>query len=209
MAAQTWALISDDEFRDRYVAGGQDQSENVDAACNIATLAIEARCGGRQFVSRGTITEYHSIYENYGELYAGDWPFLATPTVVEDTTWPRTYAATALVSGTDFEVVDGQKLRRINSGGRACWAQGSRVVRLTYTAGYATTAAVPWDLKHVAFVLAASIFGEADKKRWGVSSQTDGSGAYQRYSGYFNADMDSMLASYVRRDFHRTWERAA
>lgn len=209
MGLESYALITADEWKDRFTAGGPQQGSNIEASCNAATLAIEARCGGRLFVSRGSITEYHTILDPLSSIYTGQWPIISVTTLHEDTVWPRAYAGTALVANTDYELVGPDRLRRLGSGGPTFWATGSRVVRLVYTAGYASTSAVPHDLKQVAFVIAASIFKESDRKQFGVSAATDATGSYQRFVGYFTPAIDEMLSSYVRRDFHRTWEVAA
>ncbi len=209
MAALDYALISPDEWRDRWTAGGNDQAPNIEAAVLAATYAIEKRCD-RLFVSRGPITEYHSIHDNLREIYLGQWPYITLTTVHESTATPPVYDATTLLtSGTGYQAVKPDRLRRLSAGGPTCWARGSRVAQVVYTAGYADTASVPADLKQVCFVIAASMFAEADKKRFGVSSMTDGSGAYQRFVGYFTPALDEMLDDYKRRDMHRTWELAA
>ena len=208
MSLESYALISDVEWRDRFSAGGPQQGANIEAACNAATLAIEARCD-RLFVSRGSITEYHSIGESLGSIYTGQWPIISITTLHEDTTFPRTYTNTALVAGTDYERVGPDKLRRLASYGPTVWATGSRVVRLVYTAGYASTSVVPHDLKQVAFFIAAAMFKESDRKQWGLTAATDAAGNYQRFAGYFTPAIDEMLNQYVRRDYHRTWELAA
>jgi hypothetical protein len=209
MAAETWAAISSAEFRQRYSAGGTGQDGNIDAACNIATMAVEQRID-RLLVSRGAITEYHTIRDHLSTLYLGQWPLITLTSVHESLSTPPVYdATTLLVENTGFEKVDGQKLRRLSSGSPSCWAHGNRTVKVVYTAGYASTSVVPWDLKHVVYVVAASIFGEADRKRFGVSAATDAQGNYQRFQGYFTPELEAMLEPYKRRDAHRTWELAA
>ena len=83
------------------------------------------------------------------------------------------------------------------------------MVRNTLTAGYANTAAVPDDLKQVAFYVSAAIFTENTRKQWGVSGASDATGSWQRFTGYFTPAIDEMLSPYRRREFSRTWEKAA
>ncbi len=211
MPFPAYALISEDEFRTRFNAGGLDQKENIEAAIISATLELE-RLSDRLFVSRGSITEYHTIRssERFEELWLGQYPFLSFTTVHEDTSSPPTYGApTLLVAGTDYQTVAPDRIRRLSGGGGgAWWAPGNRSVRVVYTAGYANTAAVPYDLKQLCFELAALIFSENDKKRWGVQAQTDAAGNYQRFLGHITPDMEARINRYRRIEFHRTWEVA-
>jgi hypothetical protein len=212
VALAAWSLISEEEFRERYTAGGVQQIGNIQSAIQAATLAIEKRID-RLLVSRGSITEYHSLAyrARMEELFVGEWPILSVTSLHEDDTTPRTYGASSLlVSGTDYETVYPDRLRRLDAGGGPVyWGTGARVVRLVYTAGYATTATVPDDLKQVAFYVAASMFTENTRKQWGVSGASDATGSWQRFTGYFTPAMDEMLSPYKRREFSRTWERVA
>lgn len=209
MALPSYVLISEEEYRDRSVATGTDQAENIEAAVLAATLAIERRLD-RLLVSRGSITEYHTPTDRQRVLYLGQWPFIAFTSVHESIASPPVYDADSLlVAGTTYETVAPQAIRRLSYGSPSTWARGNRSVRVVYTAGYTNTAAVPADLKHVCFYIAAAIFRETDRKQWGVSAATDAQGNYQRVVGYFTPALDEMLAPYMRRDFNRTWELAA
>ncbi len=218
MAFPTWALISLEDWRTKFTAGGSDQESNIEEACAAATLAIESETQ-RQFICRDPtngITEYHTIRQNerFEELYVGEYPINPSTIVSlhEDTGWPRAYgAASLLVAGTNYEVVGPDRLRRIGAAsGCGLWARGTRVVRLIYKPGYATTAAVPYDLKQAAFAVAAMIFGENDRKAFGISARTDASGSYTRFAGnYMTPAVKELLRNYYRKEFHRTWERAA
>lgn len=211
MAAETWSAITSTEFRERFGAGGTGEAANIDAACNIATMTMEQRID-RLIVSRGSITEYHTLgpLDCFSSIYLGQWPWITVTSVHESLSNPPVYdATTLLVDGTGFEKVAPDRLRRLSSGVPASWARGNRAIKVVYTAGYANTAAVPWDLKHVAFVIAAAIFEEQTKHRFGISSASDGAGNFQRFVGYFTPQLDELLAPYKRRDAHRTWELAA
>jgi hypothetical protein len=218
MALPNYALMSEAEFRERYGAGGTSQAANIQSALASATLAIEARVF-RLLVSRGSLTEYHTLSscDRFTELFVSQWPIVSVTTLHESDVFPRVYDGTnVLVAGTDYEIVAPDRLRRLGAGGPRCWRQGSRVVRNVMLAGYkgqdgqpSAAPAVPDDLKHVCFVVAASIFREADRKQFGVSAATDATGNYQRFTGYITPSLDEMLDPYKRREFHRTWEVAA
>lgn len=215
------ALVSLAELREYLTVQGNNSDPQLVVAANQATLAIESKTG-RQLVSRGdtAITEYHSIdlSVSYTELYVSEWPIISVTTLHEDDSWPRAYGAGALlVEGTDFETVkrDGI-IRRLGSGGPQLWKPGSRIVKLVYKAGYRNTDSlpaagidIPQDLKLAALFVASSIFKESDRQRWGVSAVTDAVGTVTRFLGYFTPQINEMLSPYVRREHHRTWEKAA
>lgn len=223
MAVPNHSIISVAELKGHLNAGGAEQAANLELACTIASAAIEARVN-RRIVSRGSITEYHTIRasEQLEELYVSQWPIATITTLHEDETWPRAYGAgSLLVAGTDYEIVGPDRIRRLASSGGwpSWWKVGTRIVRNVFVAGYqgldgTPTAlnggqALPYDLKQAALFVAASIFKEADRQRWGVSAVTDATGNYTRFLGYFTPAIDEMLAPYRRVEFHRTWELAA
>lgn len=213
MAFPSWSLLSVDDWRTKFTAGGTDQDANIEEACAAATLAIEAETQ-RQFILRDAatpITEYHTVRPNerFEELYVGEYPIITITSLHEDTGWPRAYgAASLLTAGTDYERISPDRLRRIGTSGCGLWARGTRVVRLIYTAGYANTAAIPYDLKQAAFAVAATIFAENDRKAFGISARTDASGSYTRFAGnYITPAVKELLRNYYRMEFHKTWER--
>lgn len=211
MAAETWAAISPDEFRQRLGSGGTGDVANIDAACNIATLLVEQRID-RLLVSRGEITEYHTLgpLDCFSTIYLSQWPWITFTSVHESLSSPAVYdATTLLVEGTGYEKVAPDRLRRLSAGTPTAWARGNRAIKVIYTAGYGTTAVVPWDLKQAVFFVAATVYKESDRQRWGLSAVTDATGNYTRFLGYFTPQLDEMLAPYKRRDAHRTWELAA
>jgi len=220
MALENWSLASLAELK-AYMGNVQGSTfdENMNQALNEATALIEGRTG-RQLVSRGAFTEFHSlgVRDNYYELWLSEWPIVTITTVHEDPDWPRSYGTESLLAeGTDYELGTAEGwVRRLATGGPMPWRTGSRIVRVVYAAGYkgqngqpATAAAVPYDLKKACLFGAASIYKESDRQRWGVSAVTDAMGSVTRFLGQFTPEIEKDLQRYVRREFHRTWEKAA
>lgn len=220
MALENWSLASLADLK-AYLGNvtGTTFDENLNQALNEATALVEGRTA-RQLVSRVEFTEYHSLgaRDVYYELWLSEWPIITISTIHEDDTWPRVYgAASLLAAGTDYEQSASMGwVRRLGSAGPVPWKTGSRIVRVVYSAGYkrqdgnpASALAVPYDLKKACLFAAASIYKESDRQRWGVSAVTDAMGSVTRYMGHLTPEIEKDLARYARKEFHRTWEKAA
>lgn len=219
MPLENWALASLSDLK-AYMGGlaGSGQDEALNQSLNEATALIEGRVG-RELVTRGAFDEYHSIgpRDALFELYVSEWPIIAVTAVFEDSGWPRTYGVDFELAPTDYEVSKSEGfIRRLGHGAPMPWQTGSRVVRLTYSAGYrnqlgqpVAALPVPYDLKKAALFVAASIFKESERQRWGVSAVTDAVGTVTRYVGHFTVEIEKDLRRYERREFHRTWEKVA
>jgi len=157
----------------------------------------------RQIVTRGDITEFHSFRKRCSELYLRWWPLLSIVSVHEDSS--RAYANAALVEGTDF-VVDREagKLTRISGDSETSWLHGFEAVRVVWTGGYASQAAVPGDLKRIARELFAEKYREITGQRQGLSNVSDGLGSR---SSYGPSDLTSRMKDRLRR--HRNYDPGA
>ena len=214
-ALSTYALVSVEEAKAHLLTPGPGQDGFLEQAINRASDLIEAYLD-RQIVTRGELTEYHSMATRgspvYSEnLYVLQWPILTVTSVHEDTAWPRTYAAgVLLVVGTGYELAKAKGLiRRLGSGGPTHWATGSRAIRVLYGAGVANTAAVPARIKAVAHRLVANIKGEMERKAHGILAQSDSLGNFTRFGpSTLTDDMKADLASERRMEMSWTGEAA-
>lgn len=206
----TYALIDDSELREEIARTGTAENDRLISAINRASSTIETWLD-RQIVTRGSLTEY-SIRGGCSILRLTQWPIISITSVHEDTDWPRAYSSDDLLTvGTDYERVGPDKLRRLEENGPpSIWACGSRAVRVVYTAGYATTAAVPDALKNVCRALAALYYRESDRALHGVSSQTDGLGSVTRFvPATLTEPLRAELFPWRRFDFEPDMEAAA
>lgn len=206
MALAANAFVTLAEFKAYLNALGSTQEAQLENAINTASTLLETRLK-RQIVTRGNLTEFHSPQMRSNVLFLGDYPVIAVASVNEDSS--RIYGAgTVLVVDTDYVIIkDKGELKRTGSGGGAwLWFPGFRTVKVVYSAGYAV-ADVPADIKGLCLELAAVIYKEADRQRWGVSNVTDSLGNMTRYAGYFTPDIRDRIALHERREFAGGWDR--
>lgn len=216
MALLAHAMVSVAELKDYLGVSGTQQANQLERAINRATEWIETETG-RHFVSRGALTEYHSVMECLDTIQLRQWPIVSVTSVHESTDSPRVYdSGTLLTTATEYQAVsETGQIRRLSSAALTPWASGYRTVQVIYTAGYqdrtgdpSAASKLPADLEVLCLFVAAAIFKEADRERWGLSSVTDATGTVQRFLGYLPADMRAHLESYRRHEFSRTWEAA-
>lgn len=182
-------LITVAELKTDLGITSNNKDSDLQALVTRVTSIIESFLG-RSIVTTGTLVEYHTMQVEGRPIYRPTelrtraWPILAVASVYEDITWPRTYGAPSLlVAGTDYQVVKPKALiRRISAGfGPVFWASGLRPIKVTYTAGYNDTAAVPGVIKDVALKLGALMYRETQHQEQGRSSETNAMGTYQRF----------------------------
>jgi len=221
-----YAMCSLDDFKAYLGASGAASDANLTNAINVATTLIERELD-REIVTRGDLTEFHSprwaagafdpysfggSWSRVSELYTSQWPIISVTSVHESAAPPVYNGTTLLVVGTDYELVKPRGIiRRLSAGsGPAFWAPGNRAEQVILSAGYATAAVVPDDLRQVCMFVAASIAQESDRKQWGISSMSDPLGNVTRFMGYMPPSMKEILNHYRRPiSFGRTWERAS
>lgn len=227
MALSLYSFVDVPALKEYVGAGGDGQDGNYERALNAALRVVEGR-QGREWVTRGSKTEYHSLRGGHRRIRMSQWPVKTVTSVHESTSWPRVWdSTTLLVEGTDY-LVDNEtgELRRIGGGGGlAYWACGERAVRVIRVAGYtqpfaasdtsgAYTRAEALDalaeLTGLVLVIAAGIFKEGDTRGWGDTDTTDAQGAVRRALAYLSPSQLEALDSYRRIEFgERTWEIAA
>lgn len=209
----TYSLLSLEELKEELRVDDDGKNLALTIIANTVSDVIEAYLG-RQIVTRGSLTEYHTMEANGDSigitvLSLLEWPVITLTSVAEDTAWPRTYG-TLLVSGTDYQANNptGRIHRLASPGARYLWATGFRAIRVIYSAGYATTAAVPQRIKSVARRL-AGVMWEEYKRDWrGVSSVSDQIGTFTRFSAAnLSADMKADLVNERRIRVFETGER--
>lgn len=226
MSLSTYSLLSLDEFKASMSIPGSAADFALELILNRVTDEIEDFLG-RQIVTRTTadpltrLTEYHTMWASGArvdtdELFPREWPIIAVTTVHEDWALPHTYGASALlVVDTDYQVVASAKprslIRRLNGGTGLPWrwATESRSIKLVYSAGYATTAAVPARIKAVAQRYAALLWDEQKRGAYGISGQSDSLGNFTRFAApQLSADMQRALANEQRNSFWESGEAA-
>lgn len=213
MTLSTYSLLSLDELKEELRVSDDGKNVALTVLANTVSEVIEDHLA-RKVVSRGSLTEYHTMETSGARLYSSvisllEWPIITLASIAEDTAWPRTYS-TLLTSGTDYQAnpPTGRVYRLTSPGARYQWATGFRAVRVVYTAGYANTAAVPQTIKSVARRL-AGVMWEEYKRDWrGVSSVSDQLGTFTRFSAAsLSDDMTKSLRNERRMREFETGER--
>jgi hypothetical protein len=153
----------------------------------------------RQVVTRGNITEYHSVRTCTAELYLRFFPILNVVSVHEDSN--RLYTNAALTEGTDY-VVNPEigKLTRISGDAETSWLTGREAVRVVWSGGYAQ-AGVPGDLKRIAKEFVALKAREIVGQLQGQASIGDGLGTRSMYGP---AELTSHMLNRLAR--HRNYD---
>lgn len=211
MPLSDYALTTPDEVRTYKGAEGATEDPRLESAINAASIFIESQTH-RRFITRGAATEYHSVYRERHTITLAYSPIITLTSVHESTSSPRAYnAASLLTSGTDYVSISeptGAYVRRLSSSELYPWAKGYRCIQVIYSYGYANTAALPLDLKHLAMKLAWALYKESDRGWDGITSVTDAQGSVTRIGRLMTADMKAILDSYTQILFERTWEAA-
>lgn len=188
MAEWTYALASVDELKDHLSVAQEMSGQDplFETILKTASQLIEAHLG-RKVVSRGSITEYHTFAHGESDLWLLQWPVISITTVKEGGWVNGTWTADATLLTTNGEYLalsneDGARLVRMNSGSPTSWDTGFEAVEVVYTAGYATTSAVPQPLKIVCLDLAARKYSQI-RRGGDFSAQTvsDGLGTVSRF----------------------------
>jgi Phage gp6-like head-tail connector protein len=211
-----YALVSLAELKDHIGAGGNAKDAQLEEVINRVSDELESYLE-REIVSRGALTEYHTMQADGLEVLTPDlrtleWPILSVTSAHEDTTTPRSYGSGALlVAGTGYEVVKPRGLIRRLEGGAGTtrtWATGHRAVKVVYTAGYADTAAVPARIRGVALRYAAVVWDEMKRQSFGVSGAADSLGNFTRFApAQLTNDMKAAVMSERRLTLWDSGER--
>lgn len=211
MTLSTYSLVDRDTEIKPYLGIRPDLTDKDDLLNMLAihaTSQIEAYLD-RLLVSRGAITEYHTLREVTASLYLNQYPIVSVTSVHEDS--DREYAAAdLLVENTDYIVTKPvAKLSRIwgATDSERAWELGFRSVKVVYVGGYSNTASVPVDLKVEALRYIGHAWGEVSRQQFGLSSVSDDRGNMQRFfPGALTPIMKQALARHRRHDFARTGE---
>lgn len=197
LSSSHW-IATEAAYRDYGTAPGSDGTAKIQRALRTSTTWVE-RILNRQVVSRGTLTEYHSLpWRPYrSTIRLAQFPLLAAPTIHESQSDPRVYGADELLTvETDFQYVAATgEVHRICGSELSVWKPGRKTVKVAYTAGWAQ-ADVPDDLVQLCLFVAVGIMKEASLGRHGISAATDDAGNYQRFLGYLPADMERVVNEY-------------
>ena len=218
MSLSAYSLVSLEEIKEALSVSGASKDGALESILNGVTDEIEDYVG-RQIVSRGSLTEYHTMAAagvaiDTSELLTLEYPILTVTTIHEDVATPRAYGAAALLTlGTAYEIVKGAKprslIRRLNGGAGLPWSWyvGHRAIKVVYTAGY-TLATVPDRIRRVALEYASVLWDQHKRGQYGVSGQSDGLGNYTRFASPQLTDaMKATLYGERRHSFYETGER--
>jgi hypothetical protein len=199
-------LISAADLKAEIGVSGSAKDSQITGICGRVTQLVEDYCH-RVFVTAGDITEYHSLALPAPDLYVSQWPIITITSVAESAVWPRDYGS-ALVAETDYHALKPEgRIIRWNTGGRGYWQTGHRTVKVVYSAGYATAAAVPKAVADVALRLGALLWREIDKQMQGISSASDALGNVTRFThARLTPEMKEALNPYRRVELNGTWE---
>jgi hypothetical protein len=215
MPLSAYALVSLAELKDFIGAGGNAKDSTLEDVINRVSDEVEAFLD-RQVVTRGALTEYHTLRTSgapveTNELWTLERPIITVTTVHEDTGYPRTYgAAYLLAEGTGYEVIKPKGLIRwISSLGMPWdWSTGHRAIKVIYSGGYANTAGVPTRIKAVVLRYAALIWSEQKRGDFGISGAADSLGNYTRFlAAQMTDDMKAALEPERRWGFWESGER--
>lgn len=226
MALSEFWFVGLDDLKPYVGAEGSGQDQNLEGALAAAHTALELRTG-REWVTRGSKTELHSIRGRRERIRLSQFPCKTVTSVHESTSWPRVFdSTTLLVDGTDY-LYDAQlgELRRVSGGALICWPSGERTVQVVRIAGFTSPLATAdlagaftraealvalAELAQLVKVMAAGMFKEGDIKGWGESSTQNSAGFAQKALAYLTPAQLDQLDSYRSIDFgERTWEIAA
>jgi hypothetical protein len=183
-------------------------------AVSAAAITVTAGAQAIDTVKVGTSEGYTELFSPSGTgilICPVEWPIQNVINVNEDA--DRVFAAaTDLVEDTDFEIRNRSSIRRalarIDDSLDFAWIAGRRVIRVRYSAGYKTSAAVPEQIKGVCLELAAWYHQHTTRKEFGLSTRSDGIGSVTR-SGppMLTTGMRAALGSYWRAEAGITAER--
>jgi hypothetical protein len=170
----------------------------VETVINHCSQVIESQIH-RQFVTRGSLTEYHS-FDPAGadsELFTLEWPIVSVTSIHEDTN--RGYGSDYLLTeNTDYIVNKPKgKITRVHSAseGTRTWDLGFRSVKVIYTAGYADIASIPSDIKSVCLRYITEVYREVVRNMGNIVSTSDALGTVTRIG-------PAMLTSGMLRDLN-------
>jgi hypothetical protein len=177
-------------------------------AAVTATLSGVNGAGVNDTIDVGTSEGYTEYYSPSGNILEPlEWP-VRSVIVHEDQS--RLYpVGTLLVLGTNYELRGDRSIARLASAGQdQSWASGSRSVRVRMSAGYKGTGEVPESIKGVCRELAAWYYQHADRKQYGLQSNTDAMGS-RSFTGppILTDGMKAVLQEFWRPDRYDTAER--
>ena len=204
IALVSHAIISLAEVKAAIWINDAAQDERLNLLINRITEAAEAVVG-RDLVSagRGALTEFYT-HERYTEnLYLRVLPLISVTSVHEDHL--RAYGDdTELTEGTDFLAYKevGKLVRTFSATQEGePWEIGLEAIKIVYTAGYATTAAVPYAIKDAALSLASRMWRDSKVALEGGQNLNDATGTTTLFPM-------AMMTRELRRELEPFVERA-
>lgn len=165
---------------------------------------------GREIITRGNLTDYHTFDSSSHDLFTYQWPIITVTTVHEDSN--REYGADELLTeNTDYLVVKpkGKIIRTVSAtSGRQNWLRGFKAVKVVYSAGYADRDAVPLVIKDVCSRHVASVFRQITRKTEELARVSDDMGSFARFGpALLTSGMKQDLHPFKRIEFSRTAEQ--
>jgi hypothetical protein len=132
-----YALASLQELKDYLPAHGDTEDDGLTKALNRASAILEARTD-RHFVTRGELTEYHSVYDGRRLLELSQAPVISITSIHESASLPPVYDADSLLVPEEDYLVDRERglVDRVCTGIPIGWASGRRAIRVVWSYGY-------------------------------------------------------------------------
>ena len=182
MDSSYW-LVSFEEV-ERWVDDGDlsGKRDVVEKIIDQSSALIESQIH-RKFVTRGSLTEYHTFTDSDYELFTLEWPIISVTSIHEDIS--REYNSDDLLTENTDYIVNKPKGKIIRTWsateGERAWQIGFRAIKIVYSAGYANTDAVESDIKDVCLRHVGMVWREITRKLGNVESVSDAMGSFARY----------------------------
>lgn len=183
MSLSTYALITPDEIKEALSLQGTGMDVPLENLANGVSDTVETALR-RKIVSRGSLTEYHTLERDVSQITLTQRPILSITTVKEGGWWSGAWTAQLVLTANVDYLSDkpAGKLMRMSGNTPTSWMLGIDSVQVVYTAGLAaTTALVPAAIKRVALKLACREFQEMRRGGEGAQQMNDGMGFVTRF----------------------------
>ena len=169
-----YALVTLNEVKEALQISGSDDDARLSGYINRATDMIETYCGHRFL--RATYTDEVYSGNNGYRLPLRNWPVVSISSISNRTGDFNNPSWTTVDSGNYTLVTEGGKDRGLVYSAIG-WPSSSGNFKITYIAGYATTADIPGDIKEACIELVSFLYARA-KATPGMKSETLGRYSY-------------------------------
>ena len=135
-------LFTRDEYKDAEGLRGEKDDDRLDIICPQVSKLVKTYCG-TSFIDyySSAKTETITIYDNFtNTIVLSETPLISVSSVQERTAYSESYQTLTTGNYEYYVDTDSDSIMRTTKNGElAYWAKGVGAVRVTYTAGYAST----------------------------------------------------------------------